>query len=201
MGFHQKNSVTVLLALLGLGSILGVNGRWLFGAMEEREEDYRRAMQPRQFVQCSAGSRACGDLGCVASRRCCNAGAGWGCISGYECYSVNGFVDCYSTTMLMPTVSRSCYDFTQSGCSGGQACFTCGSNAPLCATEVLTGGGGTWLECSTKVTILTLTAAAETSGSDGSDSTPTDDASITPPTGRTGTSTPIMTGTTTEIPC
>lgn len=76
MGFHQKNSATVLLALLGLGSILGVNGSWLFGAMEEREEDYRRAMQPRQFVQCSAGSRDCGVLGCVATRRCCNSGAG-----------------------------------------------------------------------------------------------------------------------------
>ena len=77
MGFHQKNSATVLLALLGLGSILGVNGSWLFGAMEEREEDYRRAMQPRQqFVQCSSGSKACGPFGCLPSRRCCNAGAG-----------------------------------------------------------------------------------------------------------------------------
>jgi len=76
MGFRQKNSATVFLALLGLGNILGVNGSWLFGAMEEREEDYRRAMQPRQFVQCSSGSKACGILGCVASRRCCNADAG-----------------------------------------------------------------------------------------------------------------------------
>ena len=76
MGFHQKNSATVLLALLGLGSILGVNGSWLFGAMEEREEDYRRAMQPRQFVQCSSGSKACGPFGCLPNRRCCNAGAG-----------------------------------------------------------------------------------------------------------------------------
>lgn len=200
MGFHQKNSATVLLALLGFGSILGVNGSWLFGAMEEREEDYRRAMQPRQFVQCSSGSRACGVLGCVASRRCCNAGAGWGCLAGNACYTAGGFVDCYSTTMVMPTVSRNCYDFAQSGCTAGQACFKCGSTAAFCATEVLAGGGDTWLECATKSTVLTVTAAAETSsGSDGSDSTTTDDSSTTP-TGRTGTSTPSRTGTTTGLP-
>ena len=75
MGFPQKNSATVLLTLLGLGSILGVNGIRLFGAMEEREEDYRRAMLPRQFAQCSSGSKACGPFGCLPNRRCCNAGA------------------------------------------------------------------------------------------------------------------------------
>ncbi|PUU77877.1 hypothetical protein B9Z19DRAFT_1127656 [Tuber borchii] len=240
MGFLQKYSATILLALLGLGSILGVNGRWLFGAMEEREEDYRRAMQPRQFVQCSAGSTACGALGCIGTRRCCNAGAAWGCLAGNECYTVDGYVDCYSTTMLMPTISRKCYDFGQSGCTGGQPCFTWYTNPPFlfeiailtipiisrsssgfCATEVLADGGGTWLECATKVTIVTVTAAAETTGSDGSDPTPTDNASITPPTGVIGTSTPIptdnpsitpptnvtetstpiITGTTTGIPC
>ncbi|PUU78564.1 hypothetical protein B9Z19DRAFT_1101284 [Tuber borchii] len=197
MGFHQKNSATVLLALLGLGSILGVNGSWLFGAMEEREEDYRRAMQPRQFVQCSAGSTACGGLGCLGTRRCCNAGAAWGCLPGNACYTVNGFVDCYSTTMVVPTISRKCYDFTQSGCTGGGACFTCPATAALCATEVLVGGGDTWLECATKATILTVTAAAQTS--DASDTTTSDDSTITP-ADRTGTSTPIRTGTTTAPP-
>ncbi|KAG0634011.1 hypothetical protein HOY80DRAFT_554454 [Tuber brumale] len=193
MGFRLRNSATLLLSLLGLGSILGVDGSWLFGAMEEREQDYRRALQPRQFVQCSAGSKACGVLGCLASRRCCNADGGWGCLTGNACYTASGFVDCYSTTMVMPTVSRKCYDYTASGCTAGQACFRCGSTSAYCATEVLASGTNTWLACDTRSTVLTVTAAAVST----TDSIPTDDPSITPQD-NSGTSTgnlPTRTGT------
>ncbi|RPB04378.1 hypothetical protein L873DRAFT_1347346 [Choiromyces venosus 120613-1] len=195
MGFRQRNSASLFLGLLGLGSILGVvNGSWLFGAMEEREQDYRRAMQPRQFVQCSTGSRACGGLGCIASRRCCNAGADWGCLVGNACYTVNGFIDCYSTTMVMPTSSRKCYDYGDSGCSAGQACFRCGSTSAFCATEVLSGGGTTWLLCSTKSMITTLSVGADTTTA--SDSTPTSDSQ----TGMTTTNSgPVRTGTMTTM--
>ncbi|KAG0134897.1 hypothetical protein HOY82DRAFT_480799 [Tuber indicum] len=194
MGFRPRNSATLLLSLLGLGSILGVDGSWLFGAMQERENDYRRALQPRQFVQCSAGSKACGVLGCVASRRCCNPDAGWGCLTGNACYTANGFVDCYSTTMVMPTVSRKCYDFTASGCTLGQACFRCGSTSAFCATEVLASGTETWLVCDTKSAVSTVTASAA-----AAESTLSDDPSVTVQTDRSRSSTgnwPTRTGTT-----
>ncbi|CUS08884.1 unnamed protein product [Tuber aestivum] len=199
MGFRQRNSA-LLLALLGLGSVLGVHGSWLFGAMEEREADNRRAMQPRQFVQCSAGSRACGVLGCLASTRCCNAGAGWGCLTGNACYTAASFIDCYSTTMVMPTVSRRCFDFTQTGCSAGQPCFTCAATAPLCATEVIAGGGGTWLACSSTATVLTITATADTlTENTASQSAPADETNTRSVASRSRTSTgawPTRTGTT-----
>ncbi|PWW76468.1 hypothetical protein C7212DRAFT_351566 [Tuber magnatum] len=189
MGFRQRNSA-LLLALLGLGSILGVDGSWLFGAMEEREQDYRRAMQPRQFVQCSTGSKACGALGCVASKRCCQAAAGWGCLTGNACYTANGYIDCYSTTMVMPTESRTCYDFTRTGCRAGQPCFRCDSTAAFCATEVLAGGGETWLECATKSAVLTVTPTTDAG------STAVDGASIAPLTGTSTGRRPTRTGTT-----
>lgn len=63
----------------------------------------------------------------------------------------------------MPTVSRACFDYTQSGCRGGLSCFQCRTSSyGACVTTVLFGGSNTWLNCFTRSTIKTINVAPQT---------------------------------------